>query len=332
MKSRQIVLASRPIGLPKTENFRIENFEVGKLKSDELLLKPWFISVDPYMRGRMNDFKSYAAAFQIDQPIRGGVVAKVIESNNKGFSAGDFIVGNLPWAEYCIEQSSNLRKVDVRSVPPGYHLGVLGMPGMTAYFGIMDIIRPEKGETVVISAAAGAVGIVAGQIAKIQGATVLGIAGSDEKCQLLKEKFNFDTTINYKKSKNLRKEITEACPKGVDGYFDNVGGEITDAVINNLNPNSRIALCGQIAHYNATRVPTGPTILPVLLTRSVKLQGFLVSNYSNRFNEALTDLTFWVKEGKIKYTETVVKGFDNLPETFIGLFSGMNKGKMLVEV
>jgi NADPH-dependent curcumin reductase CurA len=332
MKNRQIVLASRPKGLPKSENFRIENYELGKLKPEELLLKPWFISVDPYMRGRMNEVKSYAASFQIDQAIRGGVVARVIESKNKSFSEGDYVVGNLPWAEYCIEQSSNLRKVDVKSVPPGYHLGVLGMPGMTAYFGIMDIIKPKKGETVVISGAAGAVGIVAGQIARIQGASVIGISGSDEKCKLLKEQFSYDVAINYKKSKNLRKEIALACPKGVDGYYDNVGGEITDAVINNLNPHSRIALCGQISHYNSTRIPTGPIILPILLTRSVKLQGFLVSNYSDRFGEALTDLTKWLKDGKIKYTETVVKGFENLPEAFIGLFSGKNQGKMMVEV
>jgi NADPH-dependent curcumin reductase CurA len=332
MKSRQIVLASRPKGLPKSENFRIEDYEVGNLKTDELLLKPWFISVDPYMRGRMNEAKSYAASFQLDQAIRGGVVAEVIESNNKGFSAGDFVVGNLPWAEYCIEQSSNLRKVDTNSFPPGFHLGVLGMPGMTAYFGMKDIIKPKKSETVVISGAAGAVGIVAGQIARIHGAMVVGITGSDEKCKLLKENFNFDVALNYKKSKNLRKDISIACPNGVDGYFDNVGGEITDAVINNLNSHSRIALCGQIAHYNATRIPTGPTILPVLLTRSVMLQGFLVSNYSGRFGEALSDLTNWVKDGKIKYTETVVKGFENLPEAFIGLFSGKNQGKMLVEV
>lgn len=332
MKSRQIVLASRPKGLPVPDNFRIEDYEVGVLKNDELLLKPWFFSVDPYMRGRMNDAKSYAASFQIDQPIRGGVVARVIESRNKGFSAGDYVVGNLPWAELCSEQASNLRKVDVKSFPPGYHLGVLGMPGMTAYIGIMDIIKPKKGETVVISGAAGAVGIVAGQIARIQGATVVGITGSEEKCKLLTEKFNFDVALNYKKSKNLRKEISLACPKGVDGYYDNVGGEITDAAINNLNPHSRIALCGQISHYNATRIPTGPTFLPILLTRSVMLQGFLVSNHSDRFGEALTDLAKWVNDGKIKYTETIVKGFDNLPEAFIGLFSGKNQGKMLVEV
>jgi NADPH:quinone reductase len=332
MKSRQIVLASRPKGLPTLNNFRLEDYEVGILKANELLLKPWFISVDPYMRGRMNDAKSYAASFQIDHPFSGGVVARVIESKNKGFSEGDIVVGNLPWAEYCIEQSSNLRKVDIKSVPPGYHLGVLGMPGLTAYIGTIDIIKPKKGETVVISGAAGAVGIVAGQIARIQGAMVVGITGSDEKCKLLKENFNFDVALNYKKSKNLRKEISIACPNGVDGYFDNVGGEITDAVINNLNPHSRIALCGQIAHYNATRIPTGPTLLPILLTRSVRLQGFLVSNHSDRFGEALSDLTLWVKDGKIKYTETIVKGFENLPEAFIGLFSGKNQGKMMVEV
>jgi hypothetical protein len=206
------------------------------------------------------------------------------------------------------------------------------MPGLTAYFGIMDIGKPKKGETVVISGAAGAVGIVAGQIAKLQGARVVGIAGSDEKCRLLKEQFGFDDAINYKTAKVMKKAVAASCPEGVDVYFDNVGGEITDAVILNLNFHSRIVLCGQISHYNATELPVGPVILPRLLTRSVMLQGFIVSNYSARFEEGLTNLAKWVIEGKLKYSETVIKGFDKLPEAFLGLFSGKNQGKMLVEI
>lgn len=331
MDSRQFVLASRPFGLPSSENFRIEKFTLDKLKDNEVLLKSWYISVDPYMRGRMNNVKSYAASFEVDQPIRGGIVAKVIESKSKLILAGETVFGMLPWATYCIEKAENLRKVDVQKAPPGYYLGVLGMPGLTAYFGMMDIGKPEKGESVVVSGAAGAVGIVAGQIAKLQGSRVIGIAGSDEKCRLLKEQFGYDEAINYKTSKSIRKEIAAFCPEGVDVYFDNVGGEITDAVIANLNFHSRIALCGQISQYNNPKLSEGPTILPMLLTRSVRLQGFIVSNYSDRFGEALDQLARWVNDGKIKYTETVIDGFDKLPDAFLGLFSGKNQGKMLIK-
>jgi len=332
MKSRQIVLASRPIGLPVYENFRFENIDLEELKDNEVLLKSLYISVDPYMRGRMNDVKSYAPSFEVDKPFVGGVVAKVIDSKSKSFEKGDTVFGMLPWATYFIENGENLRKIDTTSVPPSYSLGILGMPGLTAYFGIMDIGKPKKGETVLISGAAGAVGIVAGQIAKIQGAYVVGIAGSDEKCKLLKEQFGFDETINYNTSKVLKKSIYEACPNGIDIYFDNVGGEITDAAILNLNFHSRIVLCGQISLYNNTELPVGPVILPRLLTRSVMLQGFIVSNYSNRFAEGFEQLTRWVIEGKLNYKETIIKGFDNLPDAFLGLFSGKNQGKMLVSI
>lgn len=332
MKSRQIVLASRPKGLPGSENFRFESNELEELKDNEVLIKAMYVSVDPYMRGRMNDVKSYAASFEVDKPVSGGVIGKVIKSKNRMFYDGDSVFGMLPWSTYSIVNGEHLRKVDTTAVPPGYYLGILGMPGLTAYFGIMDIGKPKTGETVVISGAAGAVGIVAGQIAKLQGARVVGIAGSDEKCRLLKEQFGFDESLNYKSSKILKKAIAEACPKGVDVYFDNVGGEITDAVVLNLNFHSRIVLCGQISLYNATEIPVGPVILPRLLTRSVMLQGFIVSNYTARFEEGLTQLSKWVIEGKVKYTETIIKGFDKLPEAFLGLFSGKNKGKMLVEI
>lgn len=332
MESHQIILASRPIGLPSSENFRFEIRELEKLKDNEVLLKSMYISVDPYMRGRMNDVKSYAPSFQVDEPIKGGVVAKVIESRNKVFVEGDTVFGMMPWATYIIEKGESLRKIDTSSVPASYSLGILGMPGLTAYFGIMDIGKPKVGETILISGAAGAVGIVAGQIARIQGARVVGIAGSDEKCRLIKDQFGFDEAINYKTSLTLRKSIAAACPNGVDVYFDNVGGEITDAAVINLNFHSRIILCGQISVYNNTEFPVGPSILPRLLTRSVKLQGFIVSNYSDRFGEGLAQLTKWVKEGKLKYKETVIRGFDKLPETFLGLFSGKNQGKMLIEI
>jgi NADPH:quinone reductase len=331
MKRKQIVLASRPHGLPSIDNFRFEENETGKLIDNEVLLKTWYISVDPYMRGRMNDAKSYAAAFQLDKPVSGGAVATVIESRSSSFVEGDTVFGMLPWATYCIEKAENLRKVDVQSAPPGYYLGVLGMPGLTAYFGMTDIGKPKEGETVVISGAAGAVGIVAGQIAAIKGARVVGIAGSDEKCRLLKEQFGFEEAVNYKTAKTMRKVIADVCPKGVDVYYDNVGGDITDAVIDNLNFNSRIALCGQISLYNSTEIPMGPRVFPALLTKSVLVKGFIVGNYSERFGEAFTYLTQWINEGKIKYTETIIHGFNKLPETFIALFSGKNQGKMLVK-
>ncbi len=331
MESSQFVLASRPIGLPSSANFRMEKVVLNDLKDNELLLKSWYISVDPYMRGRMNSAKSYAASFEVDQPIKGGIVAKVIESKSKSILAGDVVVGTFPWATYSVNKTENLRKIDIEKVPPGYFLGILGMPGFTAYVGMMEICKPQKGETVVVSGAAGAVGIVAGQIAKLQGARVVGIAGSDEKCKILKEQFGYDEAINYKTSKSIRKEIAGLCPEGVDVYFDNVGGEITEAVVANLDFHARIALCGQISQYNNTKPSVGYSILPHLLTRSVMLQGFIVSNYSNRFGEALSQLTKWLNEGKLKYTETIIDGFDKLPEAFLGLFTGRNQGKMLIK-
>jgi NADPH-dependent curcumin reductase CurA len=331
MESSQFVLASRPIGLPSSDNFRIEKKSLNELKDNEVLLKSWYFSVDPYMRGRMNSAKSYAASFEVDQPIQGAVVAKVIESKSKLLKAGDTVVGMLPWATYSVEKTENLRKIDVQTIPPGYFLGVLGMPGFTAYFGIMEIGKPKKGDTVVVSGAAGAVGIVAGQIAKLQGAKVIGIAGSDDKCRLLKEQFGFDEAINYKTSKSIRKELAVICPEGIDVYFDNVGGEITEAVVANLDFHARIALCGQISQYNNTKPSVGYSFLPHLLTRSVMLQGFIVSNYSDRFGEAIAHLTQWLKDGKLKYAETIIEGFDKLPDAFLGLFSGNNQGKMLVK-
>lgn len=331
MENFQFVLASRPIGLASSDNFRKEKILLNELQDNEVLLKSWYFSVDPYMRGRMNSVKSYAASFEVDQPIKGSIVARVIESKSKSLLAGDIVVGLLPWATYSIEKAEKLRKIDVKNVPASYYLGILGMPGITAYFGMMEICKPVKGETVVVSGAAGAVGIVAGQIAKIQGSRVIGIAGSDEKCKLLKEQFGFDETINYKTSKSIRKDLAILCPDGVDAYYDNVGGEITEAVVANLDFHARIALCGQISQYNNSKPYMGYSILPHLLTRSVLLQGFIVSNYSARFEEAYAQLTKWVNEGTLKYTETVIDGFDKLPEAFLGLFTGKNLGKMLIK-
>lgn len=332
MTTKQIVLASRPKGMPVLENFNTKDFGLGILKDNKVLLEAMYFSVDPYMRGRMNDAKSYTPPYQIGNPIAGGVVAKVLKSNSGNFKENDIVTGNLPWQQQCIATETALLKIDTSIAPASYYLGILGMPGLTAYFGLMHIGKPKVGETVVVSGAAGAVGLVVGQIAKIQGCHVVGIAGTDEKVKLLKEEFGFDEVINYKTGTDLKKAIAAACPKAVDIYYDNVGGETSDAVISNINFNARIVLCGQIALYNSTEIPMGPRLQPMLLTRSVLMQGFIISNYQSQFSEGSKQLATWVKEGKLKYKETIVKGFDQLPTALLGLFEGENIGKMIVEV
>lgn len=331
MKTNQIVLASRPKGSPTLDNFRLETVDVAEIKDGEVLFEGMYYSVDPYMRGRMNDAKSYAPSFAVDQPIQGGVIAKVVESKSDSFKTGDIVLGMLPWREKGNASENDLKKIDTSIAPASYYLGVLGMTGLTAYFGLMNICKPKPGETVVISGAAGAVGVVVGQIAKIQGCRVIGIAGSDDKTELLKTEFGFDETINYKTTKDMKKAIADLCPNGVDIYFENVGGEISDAVIANINFNARIALCGQIALYNSTETPVGPRLQPMLLTRSVLMQGFIVGNFQNEFPEGIKHLAQWVKEGKIKFTETIENGFANLPKALLGLFKGDNTGKMIVK-
>lgn len=331
MDTKQIVLSSRPEGKPVLKNFETKNIKLPELAEKEIVLEAMYFSVDPYMRGRMNDAKSYTPPFELGKPLTGGVIAKVIKSNSSHFKENDIVTGNLPWQELCIAAENSVVKIDTSIAPASYFLGILGMPGLTAYFGLMDIGKPKKGETVVVSGAAGAVGLVVGQIAKLQGCRVVGIAGSDEKVKLLKKEFGFDEVINYKTCKDVKKAIADACPKAVDIYYDNVGGPISDAVISNINFNARIALCGQIALYNSTEIPMGPRLQPMLLTRSVLMQGFIVSNYQSRFSEGNKQLAAWVKDGKLKYEETIVKGFDKLPSALLGLFEGDNIGKMVVE-
>ncbi|RYG02394.1 MAG: hypothetical protein EOO07_33035, partial [Chitinophagaceae bacterium] len=301
---------------------------VNDLQEGELHLKPLYYSVDPYMRGKMNEGKSYTAPFEVNKPLAGGGIAKVLESKDENFKEGDIVLGMLPWSTEFIVPAKGFQKVDANVPRLSDYLGILGMPGLTAYFGLLDIGKPKAGETVVVSGAAGAVGLVVGQIAKIYGCHVVGIAGSDEKVKMLKEKFGFDEAINYK-TENVEEMIGKTCPKGVDIYFDNVGGEISDAVIKHINFHARIPLCGQISLYNAKEVPTGPRLQPILLTRSVLMQGFIVGNFSSRFAEGMKSLSKWVEEGKLIYTETIIEGFDKLPEALLGLFSGDNNGKMI---
>lgn len=331
MKTQQIVLASRPSGTPTLDNFRFENTELPNLQEGEVLLQGMYYSVDPYMRGRMNDAKSYVPPFQIDQPISGTVIAKVMASKSPDFHADDLVSGNLPWSEETVVPAEALTKIDASSSPVSYRLDVLGMTGLTAYFGLLEIGKPKTGETVVVSGAAGAVGLVVGQIARIKGCRVVGIAGSDDKINLLKEQYGFDDAINYKSVDDLKKAISVACPDGVDIYYDNVGGAISDAVISNINFHARIPLCGQISLYNCTETPIGPRLQPMLLTRSVLMQGFIVSNFQDQFPEGITQLEEWLKEGKLKFEQTIVHGFNQLPSALLGLFEGNNIGKMVVE-
>ena len=331
MNTKQIVLHSRPKGKPVLENFETKNIQLPELADKEILLDAMYFSVDPYMRGRMNDAKSYTPPFELGKPIMGGVIAKVVKSNSNNFKENDIVTANLPWQRQCIATENSILKIDTSIAPASYFLGVLGMPGLTAYFGLTAIGKPKKGETVVVSGAAGAVGLVVGQLAKLHGCRVVGIAGSEEKVKLLKEEFGFDEVINYKTCTDLKKAIADACPKAVDIYYDNVGGETSDDVISNINFNARIVLCGQIALYNSTEIPMGPRIQPMLLTRSVLMQGFIISNYQSQFGEGSKQLAMWVKDGKLKYQETIVKGFEKLPEALLGLFEGDNIGKMIVE-
>jgi len=331
MTTKQIVLAARPNGFPTLNDFRSENIELDTIKEGEVLLKGLYYSVDPYMRGRMNEGKSYVPQFELNQAIEGGVLATVVESKSDLFKTGDTVLGALPWREEMIVSDKGLQKIESNVESLTYYLSILGMTGLTAYFGLMHIGKPKVGETVVVSGAAGAVGIAVGQIAKIQGARVIGIAGSEEKARMLKEEFGYDEVINYKTTTDMNSAIADLCPNGVDVYFDNVGGSISDAVIQNLNFHSRIALCGQISLYNSTEIPMGPRIQPMLLTRSVLMKGFIINNFEKDFPEGIEHLSKWVNEGKLKFTETIVDGFDQLPTALLGLFKGENKGKMIVK-
>ena len=330
MTTKQIVLASRPQGMPTVANFRFEDYVLANLQQGEILLQGMFYSVDPYMRGRMNDVKSYSPPFQLNQPIQGSVIAKVIDSQSADYKKGDTVAGFFPWQQQFISNGKGLQKIDAAIAPLSYYLGILGMTGLTAYFGLMDIGKPKAKDMVVVSGAAGAVGMVVGQIAKLQGCHVLGIAGTDEKIKLLKA-IGFDDVLNYKSTADIKNAIKEVCPNGVDVYFDNVGGEISDAVIANINFHARIVLCGQISLYNSTEIPIGPRLQPMLLTRSALMQGFIIGNYQNRFPEGIAQLLNWVKENKLIFKETILHGFDQLPTAFIGLFDGENIGKMIVE-
>ena len=331
MKNKQILLASRPAGMPTMENFKIADAEVPQSKDGEVLIRTLYLSVDPYMRGRMSDRKSYVPPFGVGAAIAGGAVGEVVESRSAKFKSGDIVTGMLPWQLYSVAKETEVRKINPQLAPVTTALGVLGMPGLTAYFGFLDIGKPKEGETVVVSGAAGAVGTIVCQIAKIKGCRVVGIAGSDEKNQYLEKELGVDATINYKTA-DLKQALRAASPAGVDVYFDNVGGEVSDAVMTLITHGSRTVICGQISLYNLEKPDVGPRVQPYLLVNSALMQGFIVTDYSARFAEGVSQLAQWLQQGKLKYAENIVAGFENTPRAFLGLFSGENLGKQLVKV
>ena len=330
--NQSIVLEKRPLGRPRLSDFKFVTEAKPEIKDGEILLRASYVSVDPYLRGRMNSGKSYIAPFELQKPILSGIIAEVVASRHPGFQEGNFVSGMLEWKEYQTSTGQGLMKVDAGKAPLSAYLGILGMTGLTAYLGLSEIGKPKEGETLVVSGAAGAVGSVVGQIAKIRGCRVVGIAGTDEKVELLTSELGYDAGINYKTAPHLRKAIAAACPEGVDIYFDNVGGQISDAVLVHIRQFARIVVCGAISVYNETSLPQSMSVQPLLIRNSALMQGFIVSDYRGKYPEALEQLSSWLAEGKLTYTETVVEGFDQIPRAFIDLFDGRNKGKLVVKV
>lgn len=330
--NKVILLNKRPVGKPTLTDFKIDSEETPVAKDGEVLLKTIYVSVDPYLRGRMNDAKSYVPPFALNKPIQSGIIAQVIESKVAEFKKGDYISGNLEWKEHQISNGKGLLKLDQNAAKLSAYLGVLGMTGLTAYLGLTEIGLPKQNETLVVSGAAGAVGTIVGQLGKLLGCKVVGITGSDEKVALLTTKFKFDNAINYKTTADLKEAIKTACPNGVDIYFDNVGGEISDAVLANINKHARLPVCGAISLYNDTKAAMGPRLQPIILTRSATMRGFIVGDFYEKFPAATKQLAIWLNEDKITFSETVVEGFENIPQAFIDLFEGKNEGKMIVKI
>lgn len=330
--NKVILLNKRPHGKPTLSDFKITSEEIPTAKDGEILLKTAYVSVDPYLRGRMNDAKSYVPPFELNKPIQSGMIAEVTDSKHADFKKGDFVSGNLDWKEYQTSSGKYLQKVNGSDAKLSSYLGILGMTGLTAYLGLTEIGMPKEGETIVVSGAGGAVGTVVGQLGKLLGCKVIGITGSDEKVGLLTSTFKFDHAINYKTTKDLKEAVKSACPKGVDIYFDNVGGEISDAVLANINKYARLPVCGAISLYNETKVALGPRLQPLLLTKSATMRGFIVGDFAEKFPAATKQLTALLRDKKLTFTETVVEGFDNIPQAFLDLFEGKNKGKMIVKI
>jgi len=333
MENKQILLASRPDGVVVPENFKLATAAMPEPGQGEMLLQTIYMSVDPYMRGRMNDVKSYVPPFQIGEPLQAGIVGKVVKSNGGPFPEGTYLTGMGLWANYMVTNGEGFQPVDPDLAPLSYYLGILGMPGMTAYVGLKGVAELKDGDQLFVSAASGAVGQVVGQIGKNMGCHVAGSAGSDDKVAYLKEELGFDEAFNYKTS-DIHKATRAANPKGIDVYFENVGGPQLEAVINNLNFNARVALCGMIAFYDQKLedMPPGPRNLAILVGRSVKMQGFIVFNYPELCKEWIQVGAGWLKEGKLKYRESVAEGIENAPQAFMDVLKGRNFGKQVVRL
>ncbi len=333
MTNRRVVLASRPEGEPSAANFRLETTETGALHEGDVLLRTLYLSIDPYMRGRMSDGPSYAAPVAIGEVMVGATVCEVVESQLPGLQPGQIVSAFTGWQEYAVVPGRGLRKLEPEKGPVSLALGVLGMPGLTAYTGLLNIGDPKQGETVVVSAAAGAVGAVVGQIAKLKGCRTVGIAGGPEKCRYVVEELGFDACVDHR-SPTLYDDLKAACPAGVDVYFENVGGKVLESVLPRMNDFSRMPVCGLISQYNQTELPPGPdrtaVLMRAVLTRRIRIQGFIVLDYASQMSDFLRDVSGWLRDGKIRYKEDIVDGLENAPEALFGVLQGRNFGKMLV--
>lgn len=334
--NQRIVMNSRPIGKPIVDNFRIEELPPSVPKDGQMLLKTLFLSLDPYMRGRMSDTASYAPPINVGQTMVGGTVSRVISSRHPAFQIGDLVVGMSGWQRFAISDGVGLLKLDPNMPQPSLALGVLGMPGFTAYMGLLDIGNPQMGETVVVAAASGAVGSVVGQVARLRGCRVVGIAGGAEKCAYVTNELGFDACLDHRAA-DFPQELAAACYEGIDVYFEGVGGAVFDAVLPLLKSKARVPVCGLISHYNDTALPKGPDRLSLLmrtiLTKRLTMKGFIIfDDYGDRFEEFQTQMSEWVRDGKVKFRENIIDGLENAPAAFIGLLEGRNFGKLLVRV
>ena len=330
--NRQIRLVARPSGYPKVSDFRLVYSALPSPAAGEVLVRSVYLSLDPHLRGRMGGAEPNAAPLAIGEVMTGGAVGRVVESRHPAFRAGDAVVGILGWQEYALAAGGALRKIDPELAPISTALGVLGVPGLSAYFGLLELCDPRRGETLVVSGAAGGVGMIAGQIGKILGCRVVGVGGADAKIAWLVDDLGFDAAINHKSTEDLAAALSMRCPDGIDVYFDNVGGAITDVVLGRINTGARIAVCGQISQHNLETVEMGPRWLGQLISKQAKVQGFLVSAYAERFAEGLEQLARWLKEGRLKYREELAQGLEAAPQAFIEMLQGRNEGKQLVQL
>jgi NADPH-dependent curcumin reductase CurA len=330
--SREIRLKSRPVGMPKAENFELASVELGAPGPGEVQVRNTWMTVDPYMRGRMNDMKSYVPPFQIGEALQGGAIGEVVVSNDPSLKVGDLVSSNNGWREAFNAPASTVQKVDTHGLPPEALLGVAGMPGLTAYAGLLKIAALKDGDVVFVSGGAGAVGSLVCQIAKLKGHKVIATAGGPDKVKFLKEELGVDVAIDYKASKNLTADLMAAAPEGIDVYFDNVGGEHLEAALNAAKPFARFAICGMISMYNASAPVPGPANLALIIGKQLRVEGFIVSSSWDMMPAFLKDLAEWHAAGKLKWKQTVREGIENAPAAFMGLFSGENFGKMLVKL